>query len=182
MNGSLRPRLSFRNIAYVIVLSAISLLRGAVPEQQQFGRLIAVRIGQDRLLWEVQPELIALMARHVPSLSSPDARLVGNVLLKSISESPKPAEDKKECCYKKIGENIWSCCNGTYVSTGAPQVKQLFSRAEPQRGQLANAASETGVNPEVATLLVALRKGNALKRIRQDDGRFDAVQWSRMKE
>jgi hypothetical protein len=163
----------------VAVAAAFLAFCSAVPahaKENDFSNVVAfLGADQEKLAWEVDAGLLQALGQ-LDDIDPLDAKILSNALVSAVLRGNKG--DKKKCCYEKVADGIWSCCDGTFVTTGAKSIGKLFD--------LARKSSEKNNGPEDLSekfrpFLRRFDDPNVFKSLRGDDPQVRDIPWERMK-
>ena len=132
--------------------------------------------GKPKLAWEISSELLQQL-REVKVVEPLEAKQLGNAFLSAALSSKHGG--KKECCYEKVADGVWSCCDGTFVTTNVASLTNLFRLAEsaPKGGN-----DETRLPEKLQALLESVHRSGSFKPLARDDPRMLFIPWEKMKQ
>jgi hypothetical protein len=124
--------------------------------------------------WEVNAALLEEFGK-IRQIEPLEAKLLGDTFLSTALR--KRPEDKKDCCYEKVADGVWSCCDGTFVYTKAPGLGALFNVAVkgPQLRE-----SEKQLPERFQALVEMIKKPDAFAPLKIDDPRLKFIPWEKM--
>ena len=124
--------------------------------------------------WEVNAALLEELGK-LGQIEPLEAKLLGNTFLSAALR--KRPEDKEHCCYEKVADGVWSCCDGTFVYTKAPNVSALFSVAG-KGTQLRE--SEKQLPERFQALVEMIKRPDAFAPLKIDDPSLKLIPWEKM--
>src|ERR1700686_4903287 len=136
----------------------IELFAQATPAE-----ILAVSSKDGRFAWKISPEVLAEL-RSIESIRPKEAKELGEAFLSAALT--KRQGDKKECCYKKVADGVWSCCDGRFVTTTAPSLMKVFQLSQEAPAIIAGEP----LSGNLEGLLRKLKNSNSFTPIRIGDG------------
>lgn len=159
-----------------VVAVFLALFSAAPLHAQDFSNVLAL-LGpdQERLAWEINADVVKDLGQ-LDALEPLDARILGNALLTAALRE-KDGGDKKKCCYEKVADGVWSCCDGTFVTTGARSLGKLFDLAgkSPEKDN-----GEKDLSEKFRPFLIRFNRGDAFKSLGLDDPKMHSIPWEKM--
>ena len=146
-------------------------------QQPDLSNVLAVlEPGQRKLAWAVNVELIKDLGR-LEGAEPLDARILGNAFL-AAAHGKKGGGKKKECCYEKVAEGVWTSCDGTFVRTIAQNLEKLFDLAGKAPK---DAADPTRLSKQFQHFLTRFNQADAFVPLQSEDRRMIQIPWESMK-
>ena len=151
----------FNSPSLRLVLLAIEMSATTLPAQNPENTILAFRQNDKISAWRIDPKLLKLVA-DLDVKKAEQAKQVSDLLLYAVAKKG----GNKECCYKKVADNVWSCCDGTFVTTTAATLKQIFQLAEGARG-----TPKSPPDPKLTPLMNALQKPTSFMAVKPDESK-----------
>jgi|SRR5688572_1917174 len=162
-------------LSLLLLLVSLSEYVPVVAQEAEPGNLLAVsRPGTFRALFRISPELLRDLSK-LEGVEPPEARYLSDLLLASATRSSGSA--KKDCCYKKVADGIWSCCDGTFVTSTAPSVRALM-----QRSFEAPAVNPAAARDKYFRIVQLVESPRAMVAVKPTDPLFSAFAWDKLEK
>lgn len=172
---------SWNNVLQKVTVGVAFLaLFSAAPCRAQSSRELSNVVAflgpdQQRLAWEVDANLLKELGQ-LDDLESPDASILSNALISAALGGDK--DNKKKCCFEKVADGIWSCCDGTFVTTGAKSVATLFDLAAKSSEKSNDPAD---LSKKFRPFLDRFNDTGVFKSLGRDDPQMRDIPWEQMK-